>query len=434
MATEFKFPDVGEGITEGTLVKWRVKLGEAIKADQVLCEVETDKAVVELPSPVAGNILRLNAREGEGIKVGQVLCSIGEIGENISKANAVTNNPVKEQIKANPVAETKTGSSTTGMILAAPHTRQLARDMGVDLNKVNGTGSGGRITDEDVKAAASPIRESQKTTSTVIMSGMEMPPAHIPTNLTNLPKSAPSIDGHVERVPIKGIRKAIYERMVRSAYTAPHATAMEDVDVTELVKVREKEKKLAEKKGIKLTFLPFICKALVEALKEHPYVNASVDDSTMELILKQYYNIGIATDTAEGLVVPVVKDVHLKSVLQIAGEIGELSEKAKNKNLKLDEVRGSTFTISNWGSLGGTYGVPIINYPDVAILGVGRMKETPVVIRNEKTGKPSVEIRWIMPISLSFDHRVVDGGEAVRFLMKLKEQLEDPYLFLVEVE
>lgn len=432
MTFEFKFPDVGEGITEGTLVKWRVALGELIKADQVLCEVETDKAVVELPSPKGGNVLRLNAREGESIKVGQVLCVIGELGESVSQTMPVTaTRLVKEQVKADPLENKKENVlNQMGVVLASPHTRQLARDMNVDLKNVNGTGSGGRITDEDVKAASSPIRESKAKSN----EGMIIPPVHQPTNLTNLPPSAPSIDGHVERVPIKGIRKAIYERMVRSAYTAPHATAMEDVDVTDLVAVREKEKKNKEKKGIKLTFLPFICKALVAALKEHPYVNASVDDAKMEVILKKYYHLGIATDTLEGLVVPVVKDVNQKSIWQIAQEIGELSEKAKSKNLKLDEVRGSSFTISNWGSIGGTYGVPIINYPDVAILGVGRMKEVPVVIRNGKTGKPIIEARWVMPISLSFDHRVVDGGEAVRFLVTLKEQLEDPGLFLMDIE
>lgn len=439
MATEFKFPDVGEGITEGTLVKWRVHAGEAVKMDQVLCEVETDKAVVELPSPIMGVVLNLNVREGEQIKVGQVLCTIGSAGEQLDVPNLdALPKMLKEKISTPkevvvPNSEKTTQSAPMGLVLATPHTRQLARDLNVDISKVKGTGNAGRVTDEDVKGASGIISTVAKQNGMPNLDSISVPPTHMPTNMTNLPKAPLTLEGEVTRVPIKGIRKAIMERMVRSFYTAPHASAMDEIDVTELVALREKEKKIAEKKGIKLTYLPFIAKALVNALKEHPSLNASVDELTLELVEKKYYHFGMAVDTDEGLVVPVVKNVDHKSILEIAQEISELAEKARNKNLRLEDVRGSSFTITNYGSMGAQWGVPIINYPDVAILGVGRITEKVVAVRKTKTSKPTTAYRFLLPLTLTFDHRVVDGGQASRFLVKLKEQLEDPSLFLLEV-
>lgn len=435
MATDFKFPDVGEGITEGVLVKWRVKSGELIKADQVLCEVETDKAVVELPSPVAGAVLNLAVREGDSIKVGQVLCTIGNVGDKGEVANLEQlSDLVKEKVSApkSSVDSSVKVSSSVGLVLATPHTRQLARDLNVDITKVRGTGNGGRITDEDVKNSVSLM--NGKKESVVSSSTISVPSIHMPTNLTNLPKASLSLEGEVTRVPIKGVRKAIMERMVRSFYTAPHAAAMDEMNVTALVQLREKQKKAAEKKGIKLTYLPFIAKALVGALKEHPYVNSSVDEEKLELVLKHYYHIGMAVDTQEGLVVPVVKNVDQKSILEIAQELNDLAEKARSKSLRLEDVRGSTFSVTNYGSMGALSGIPIINYPDVAILGVGRIVERAVVVRKDKSSKPVINYQFILPLTLSFDHRVVDGGEAVRFMNKLKEQLEDPSLFLMEIE
>jgi pyruvate dehydrogenase E2 component (dihydrolipoamide acetyltransferase) len=417
MAFEFKFPDIGEGLTEGEIVRWLVKEGDEIKEGQPLVEVETDKALAEIPSPRTGVILKILAKEKEIVKVGQVIVVFGEKGETLAappprpKSVGVVGEleEAPEEISAvTAKAEPIRLALVSEHALATPAVRALAKELGVDINKVKGTGPEGRVLERDVRQVAE---------------GKEKPVEEV-----KKPVKVKKYDlyGYVERIPLRGVRRSIAKAMVKSKYTAPHVTTMDEADVTELWKIREKEKKAAEKKGIKLTILPFIIKAVIAGLMEHPYLNATLDDENEEIILKKYYNIGFATDTPEGLMVPVVKNAKDKSILQLAEDLTKLAEKARNRTIDLADLKGGTFTITNYGALGGIYGTPIINYPEVAILGVGKIKDMPVV----EDGK--IEIRKILHLALSFDHRVVDGGEAARFLNTVIARLEDPDLILLE--
>jgi pyruvate dehydrogenase E2 component (dihydrolipoamide acetyltransferase) len=293
-------------------------------------------------------------------------------------------------------------------VLATPAVRGLAKELGVDINKVQGTGPEGRVLEKDLRQFAKgkekPVEEAGK-----------------PTKVKKY-----DFYGYIERIPLRGVRRSIAKAMVKSKFTAPHVTAMDEADVTALWKIREKEKKAAEKKGIKLTILPFIIKAVIAGLTEHPSLNATLDDENEEIILKKYFNIGLATDTPEGLMVPVVKNAKEKSIFELAQEMAQLAEKARNRTIDLADLKGGSFTITNYGTVRGIYGTPIINYPEVAILGVGRIQDMPVV----RGGR--VVVRKMIPLSLSFDHRVVDGAEAARFLNTVIARLEDPDLILLE--
>lgn len=417
MAYQFKFPDVGEGITEGEIVKWRVKKGDKVKEDQVLVEVETDKAVVELPSPKTGTILELHAEEGKLVKVGDVIVTIGEEGEAIA--------PKPEE---KPLIKPGMGGGVVGFleeaeevekpaapmraevekpeVLATPKVRRIAKELGVDISQVKGTGPQGSITEEDVKKAA----EAKPK---------EAPKARVVRKY--------DLWGYVKRVPLKGIRRSTAKHMRESVDMAAHVTHMDEADVTHLWSIREKEKLVAEKKGIKLTLLPFVVKAAIAALKEQPYFNSSLDDVAQEIVLKQYYNIGIAVDIEnEGLMAPVIKGADQKSILDIAKEIQELSEKARQRKIDLADLQGGTFTITNIGSIGGTHATPIINYPDCAILGLGKMRDMPRVVEGK------VKVRKVLPLSLGFDHRIVDGAAAARFMNIVVKHLEDPHLIMIE--
>jgi len=417
MAYEFKFPDIGEGLTEGEIVRWLVKEGDEVKEGQPLVEVETDKALAEIPSPKTGVILKILAREKEIVKVGQVIVIFGEKGESLAAPSPKPKSvgvvgELEEAPEEAPVIEAKVEPVKPAFVsehaLATPPVRSLAKELGVDINQVKGSGPEGRVLEKDVRQFA----ESK-----------EKPPEP-EKKIAKVKKY--DLYGYVDRIPLRGVRRSIAKAMVRSKYTAPHVTAMDEADVTALWKIREKEKKAAEKKGIKLTILPFIIKAVIAGLMEHPYLNASMDDENEEIILKKYFNIGVATDTPEGLMVPVVKNAKDKSILQIAQELTQLVEKARNRTIDLADLKGGTFTISNYGALGGIFATPIINYPEVAILGVGKIKDTPVV-KNSK-----LVVRKILSLALSFDHRVVDGGEGARFLNTVLARLEDPDLILLE--
>ena len=417
MPYEFKFPDIGEGLTEGEIVRWLVKEGDEIKEGQPLVEVETDKALAEIPSPRTGVILKLLAKEKEIVKVGQVIVIFGDKGESLAalppkpKSVGVVGE-LEEAPEEAPAAATRPEAVRPALVsphaMAAPAVRALAKELGVDIDKVKGTGPQGRVLEKDVRQAAEakekPVEELKK-------------PAKVRKY---------DLYGYVDRIPLRGVRRSIAKAMVKSKYTAPHVTTMDEADVTELWKIREKEKKVAEQKGIKLTILPFIIKAVIAGLVEHPYLNATLDDENEEILLKKYYNIGMATDTPEGLMVPVVKNAKDKSILQVAEELTQLAEKARNRTIDLADLKGGTFTITNYGALGGIYGTPIINHPEVAILGTGKIRDMPVV-RDGKT-----EIRKILFLALSFDHRVVDGAEAARFLNTVIARLEDPDLILLE--
>lgn len=417
MAYEFKFPDIGEGLTEGEIVRWLVKEGDEVKEGQPLVEVETDKALAEIPSPATGVVLKILAKEKEIVKVGQVIVVIGEKGESLapppSKPRSVgVVGELEEAPEEAPSVIVTAAPVKTVLVsehaLATPVVRALAKELGIDINKVKGSGPEGRVLEKDVQQFA----ESKEK------------PAEPEKKIAKVKKY--DLYGYVDRIPLRGVRRSIAKAMVKSKYTAPHVTAMDEADVTELSKIREKEKKTAEKKGVKLTILPFIIKAVIAGLSEHPYLNASLDDENEEILLKKYFNIGVATDTPEGLMVPVVKNAKDKSILQIAQELTQLVEKARNRTIDLADLKGGTFTISNYGALGGIYATPIINYPEVAILGVGKIREMPVV-RNGK-----LVVRRILSLALSFDHRVVDGGEGARFLNTVIARLEDPDLILLE--
>ena len=421
MAFEFKFPDIGEGLTEGEIVRWLVKEGDEVKEGQPLVEVETDKALAEIPSPRTGVILKIMAKGKEIVKVGQVIVVIGEKGEAVA-APSPPSRPKSVGVVGELEEAPEEAAPSTARVapakpafvsehaLATPAVRALARELGVDINQVQGSGAEGRVLEKDVRQAAEgkakpkPAEEMKET------------------------KKVRKYDfyGPVERIPLRGVRRSIAKAMVKSKYTAPHVSAMDQADITELWQIREKEKKVAETKGIKLTLLPFIIKAVIAGLTEHPYLNAMLDDETEEIILKKYINIGLATDTPEGLMVPVLKLAKEKSIFEIAQEMFQLSEKARNRKIDLADLKGGTFTITNYGAVRGIYGTPIINYPEVAILGVGKIQEMPVA----QEGK--VVVRKILPLSLSFDHRVVDGAEAARFLNTIIVRLEDPDLILLE--
>lgn len=417
MVFEFKLPDIGEGVAEGEVLKWLVKEGTEVKENEPLVEIMTDKVNVEIPSPKKGTVLRLMAKEGEVVKVGQVLIVIGEKGEQAA-APAAPNAPVSvaaEPPATRPITKLKEAPAPPASpvptpkkpqeILATPATRKLARDLGVELAVVQGTGPSGRITDEDVRH----FKQSGKGPGALAV-------------------TVPGKAGIEERVQLRGIRRKIAEHMVKSTQTAAQVTHVDEVDMTEVVHLRGKAKVSAEKRGIKLTYLPFIIKALIPALKQYPYLNASLDDDRSEIVLKKYYNIGIATDTERGLVVPVVKDADHKSINQIAQEISQLSEKARTGQLALNEVQGSTFTITNVGGIGGMFATPIINFPEVAILGVHKITRRPVV-KNDQ-----IVIRDMTYFSVSFDHRVIDGAMAAQFMNTIKQYLEDPKLLLLETD
>lgn len=389
MAYEFLLPDLGEGMTEAEIRKWLVKEGDSIEEHQVVLEIETDKAVVEVPSPVKGKVLRINKDVGEVARVGEVLMTIEE-GAIEEKS---TEKEVEKEVKSVSVVGTLPEEEE---VLATPAVRALARELGVKIEDIQGSGPGGSITKEDIIEASKRITEARDQYGTV------------------------------ERLPVRGLRRTISKNLLQSQKTTAFVTGMDEADITELWYLREREKKSILEKGIHLTFMPFFIKAVQHALIEHPLLNASVDEEREEIIIKKYYNMGIAVDTPDGLMVPVIRDVDKKSILELAAEIQELSQKARERKIKIEEMRGSTFTITNYGHFGGTFATPIINYPDVAILGTGRITEKPWV----KDGQ--IVIRKILPLSLTFDHRVTDGVDSARFLSKVIQYLEDPALLFIE--
>jgi pyruvate dehydrogenase E2 component (dihydrolipoamide acetyltransferase) len=398
MAKEFRLPDIGEGIAEAEIAKWLVQEGASVKEDQELVEIETDKAIVKLPSPHDGKITKLHAKEGEIIKVGQVLVSFAD-GEVASPP------PPSAQKKdmgtvVGTIGEEEELVEIPPAVKAIPAVRARAKELNVDLGGIQGTGPGGRITKEDVEHAAGKAGDKVEV--------------------------APDSYGPVERIPLRGLRRTIAKRMQEASQRVPDVTIWEDADISDLEVVRSKEKKIAAAKGIKLTYLPFVIKSAIIALKAHPYLNCTLDDDAGQILLKKYYNIGIAVDTTDGLIVFVIKQADQKNILELAKEISSLAEKARTRTLELSELKGSTFTITNYGVIGASYGTPIINYPEVGILGIGKIDDQPAV----KDGQ--IMIRRIMPLSLAFDHRVVDGVEAARFLNVVIDHLEDPNLMLLE--
>ena len=534
MVREFKLPDVGEGVAEGEIVEWLVEPGDSVSEDQPVAEVETDKAVVEVPSPVNGTVKELLAEEGEIVPVGDVIITFEVEGEEtdegedeadtdaeadvpgdetegpaeISGEPAVTAAEAEAEVDADEgtkAAGPEDGEAPTASerVFAPPNVRRLARELGVDIASVEGSGPGGRIAEGDVRAAAEGADEGQdrkhpKEPKEGLKSAVSRrgkgegagEPAQQPesadrertlaapatrrlaeeqgVDLNRVPATAER-DGepfvtpeavreyaeaqraaqaadtaevtaagkegaaagaeagpHEEREPYRGIRRTIGRQMEHSKFTAPHVTHHDTATAERLVDVRGELKAHAEERGVRLTYMPFVMKAIVAALKDHPYLNSSLDEENEEIVVKDYYNIGIAVATEAGLMVPVVKDVDEKGLLQLASEVNELAQKARDRSISREEMQGGTFTITNFGAIGGEFATPIINHPEVAILGLGELGERPVAEDGE------VHAAHTLPLSLSIDHRIVDGAVAAEFTNTLIEYLENPNLLLLE--
>jgi pyruvate dehydrogenase E2 component (dihydrolipoamide acetyltransferase) len=414
MAYQFRFPDVGEGIVEGVVVGWKVKEGDRVEVDQDLVDVETEKAIFTLPSPRQGVILRLHYKEGDTVPVGQPLVTIGEPGEVVKEVPARVSPPVPPaEMPKEVIARAKPARK----VLATPAVRKLARGLKIDLAQVEGTGKGGRVTESDVRGLAEAVAPPGVLAVAPKVEEKEVPAI----------KEVKKYDmyGYITRVPLKGVKKVTAKRIRAALDNAAHVTHHDEADVTHLVEIRERHKEFAARRGVKLTYVPFVIKAVIEGLKGHPYLNASLEGE--EIILKKYFNIGVAVDTPDGIIVPVIKGADQKTFLELAREIEDLAQKALERKIDLADLQGGSFTITNIGMVGGTYFTPIINYPEAAILGMGRIMERPVVRGGEIT------VGKILPLSLSYDHRVVDGADAARFMNTVKEHLEDPDLFLVEL-
>ncbi len=505
MVREFKLPDVGEGVAEGELVSWLVEEGDEVSEDQPVAEVETDKAIVEVPSPVNGSVRELRAEEGEVVPVGNVIITFNVEGEDDEEAteSAESEEPTEsqEEVAEEPEVSDETEETKTpeGRVFAAPSARRLARELGVDIGSVEGTGPSGRVTEHDVRTVAEgateeitdevgdgdsdvvepgeeinvqPVNEGASASGPAIETtepadrdrtlaapatrrladeqgvNLNAVPAteerdgeafvtpEAVMEYTEAQQQAQAADAAAvasgetgpreERIPYRGIRRTIGKQMQNSKFTAPHVTHHDSIDVTELVETRSELKELAEERGIKLTYMPFVLKAIVAALKDYPYLNASLDEENEEIVLKNYYNIGIAVATDDGLMVPVIKNVDQKDMLQISSEMNELVEKARDRTISREEMQDGTFTITNFGAIGGEYATPIINHPEVGILGLGELKKRPVVVDDD------VEARHTLPISMSIDHRIIDGAVVASFANQVLEYLHNPRLLLLE--
>lgn len=419
----FNFPDIGEGLEEGTIVEWLVKKGQAVESGDLLVTMETDKVVAEIPSPKTGIISQLFGKPGDVINVGEALVEIeieGVAGEEaIEEARK---EPIEEEgagvvgtlevagagavMKASTEGVEKTSDKrekTQKKALATPVARAMAKDMGVDINKVTGTGPAGRVMKQDI------INFSQKTSV-----------SYTPTD------QSVEQDPIVEAEPLTQIRKTIAKNMIQSKHNAAHMSIFDEVEISELDRVRKKFKQQFADEGLKLTYLAYIIKATALSLKKHKSLNSEMDEANDQMLYKKYYNIGIAVDTDKGLMVPVVRNADRKSIKQIAAEILDLSDRAREGKLSLDEMKDGTFTITSYGSIGGKFAVPVINYPQAGILGIGRVSKQPVVVNDDIT------VGLVLPLSVSVDHRIVDGGETTRFLNTVMGYLSDPVTLIMD--
>ncbi len=428
MAFEFKLPDIGEGIHEGEIVKWFVKAGDQIEEDDVLAEVQNDKSVVEIPSPVAGTIEEVLVDEGTVAVVGDTIIKIDapdaedmQFKGSESDESASEEAPAEESTEAATPAQSSTEEvDESKRVKAMPSVRKYARDNGVNIKAVVASGKNGRTTKEDVDAYLNGGGQAASNESTS---------EAVSEETSNTAQSAPvSTEGEfpetTEKIP--AMRKAIAKAMVNSKHTAPHVTLMDEIDVQELWDHRKKFKEVAAEQGTKLTFLPYVVKALVSALKKYPALNTEFNEEAGEIVHKHYWNIGIAADTDRGLLVPVVKNADRKSMFAISDEINELAVKARDGKLSADEMKGATCTISNIGSAGGQWFTPVINHPEVAILGIGRIAQKPIVKDGEIIAAP------VLSLSLSFDHRQIDGATGQNAMNHIKRLLNNPELLLME--
>lgn len=417
-------PDIGEGVTEGELIKWLVKPGDSVAADQPVAEVMTDKATVEVPTPYAGVVKELKAKEGDVIPIETVMLTL----EATAGANkpAATATPTKAPVASTPqpmAASAPTGATSSqelyppaaaSNVLATPATRRLAREMGVNINQLGGTGLAGRVTRDDV------MKSKGAVSAGAPMIAKSLPT--IPRTGYQGPQGAAE-----ERVAMRGIRKKIAENMQAAKHIIPHFTLMEEASVDELVRLRSQAKDTAEKYGVKVTYLPFVMKALISTLREFTMFNASIDDAAQEIVYKKYFNIGFAADTPNGLVVPVVKDADRKTLLEISKEIQELAGKAREGKLALEDMKGATITITNIGSVGGMYATPIINHPEVAILGMYKLQDKPVWENGQ--WKPVKTMNF----TITCDHRLIDGAVAANFMRAFIGRIQNPSQLMLDM-
>ncbi len=415
MATEIKLPELGEGVTEGELIKWLVKPGDIVKPDQPIAEIMTDKATVEVPSPMAGKVKEVKFKIGDIIKVENVMILLDGAESPPSQPSHAT--PAPKTSAPQNIVEVKAASPSTSngsfyppvaesRVLATPSTRRLAREMGVDINKIGGTGLAGRVTREDIVGSQGDGPENQLGPSLPVQSA----------------------SAAEERIPLRGIRKKIAENMQLSKRIIPHFTLADEAQVTALVSMRSTLKDYAEKKKTKITYLPFVIKALVATCREFPMFNASIDEGTQEIVYKKHFHIGFAADTPNGLVVPIIRHANTKTLLELSREILDLSQRARDGKLKLEEMKGATITITNIGSVGGTYATPIINHPEVAILGMYK-------IQDRLSLGPQKEIREqkVMSFTITADHRLIDGAVAAHFLKSFIAKIENPACLMMEM-
>ena len=434
MAFEFRLPDIGEGIHEGEIVKWFVKAGDTIEEDDVLAEVQNDKSVVEIPSPVSGTVEEVLVDEGTVAVVGDIIVKIDapDAEEMQFKGNhsddSSSEEPKEEAAKeesassqeSQPAASTQDAEvDENRTIKAMPSVRKYARDNGVNIKAVAGSGKNGRITKEDIDAHLNGGATQTASNESAASTSEE-------TTTTSATQSVPEGDFPETTEKIPAMRKAIAKAMVNSKHTAPHVTLMDEIDVQQLWDHRKKFKEIAAEQGTKLTFLPYVVKALVSALKKYPALNTSFNEEAGEVVHKHYWNIGIAADTDKGLLVPVVKHADRKSIFEISDEINELAVKARDGKLTSEEMKGATCTISNIGSAGGQWFTPVINHPEVAILGIGRIAQKPIVKDGEIVAAP------VLALSLSFDHRQIDGATGQNAMNHIKRLLNNPELLLME--
>lgn len=431
---ELKLPELGEGVTEGELIKWLVKPGDAVKPDQSIAEIMTDKATVEVPTSKGGTVKELKFKAGETVKVESVLLTLTIDGLGAKTAAlqpaAATQMSQAQKMPVPTMSAAAPGASTSSSfyppvmdskVLATPSTRRLARELQLDINTVPGTGLAGRVTREDILKRLDSVSISAKNSgpaTTTSNGSVSFPKPSYSSNMTNAE----------ERVPLKGIRKKIAENLQMAKHIIPHFTLMDEVDVTELVQFRESMKEAAEKVGTKITYLPLVMKALIATIREFPQFNASIDDQAQEIVYKKYFNLGFAADTPNGLVVPVIKAADQKSVLEISKEILDLSHRARDNKLKIDEMKGATITVTNIGSVGGTYATPIINHPEVAILGMYKIQD-----RLELTAQGAVTSRKYMNFTVTADHRLIDGAVAARFLKSFLGRMQKPSLLMLDM-
>lgn len=439
MKFTFNFPDLGEGLEEGTIMEWYVKPGQQVKMGDSIVQMETDKVVADIPSPKNGVITDLFGEVGDVIKVGSPLVIIqieGEVSEQTTEDEKITTEAVSESDddagsvvgtievagKNDIMAPSDEGekdieekTSVSRKALATPVARAMAKQMGIDINQIPGSGPSGRVKKEDILNFKS--------------TGLDIKPESDIIKKSFTPdESLKQTAGDVTYKPLTQIRKTIAKNMLQSKHNAAHMSVFEEVEISGLMEVRSRYKQRFADKGVKLTYLPFIVKAVAQALKHHRQINSQIDIENNRMIYRNRYHIGVAVDTPDGLMVPVIRDADKLTIFQIAKQIGELANKARNRKLSLDEMRGGSFSITSFGSIGGIYATPVLNYPQAGILGIGRILKKPVV-RDEE-----IVVGHVMPLSLTVDHRIVDGGEATRFIYKVMEYLADPISFLMEEE